>query len=125
MAASKKMKRILIVEDEPSVYQALQLKLKNAGYDPQVATDGVEALRHVDEETFALILLDLVMPRMDGFEFLEKMKQRNATTPVIIITNLSQKEDELRTKALGAKKFFIKADTSIAEIVDYINNMLS
>ncbi|MFH1192136.1 MAG: response regulator [bacterium] len=114
-------KKILIIEDEKPMARALELKLARAGFEATSASNGEDGLAILEKETFALILLDLVMPKMDGFSVLGALKQKNIQTPVIILSNLSQEDDEKRTKELGAKDFFIKSNTPIAEIVERVN----
>ncbi len=114
-------KKILILEDGKPMARALELKLARAGFEATSASNGEDGLAILEKETFALILLDLVMPKMDGFSVLGALKQKNIQTPVIILSNLSQEDDEKRTKELGAKDFFIKSNTPIAEIVERVN----
>ncbi len=117
--ASKK--KILIIEDEKPMARALELKLSNAGYDVKSATDGKCGLDCLEKEKVDLILLDLIMPNLDGFGVLEALKADGNATPVIVLSNLSQEEDAERAKKLGAKGFFIKSNTAIADIVNRVN----
>ena len=71
----------------------------------------------VEEGGLDLIILDLVMPKIDGFSFLETIKKKKVKTPVFVISNLSQGEDEKRARDLGAREYFTKSDISLAEIV--------
>ena len=116
--------KILIVEDEKPLARALELKLTRAGYTAIVALNGEIALEILHKEKFGLILLDLMMPKIDGFGVLEEMQKRSDKTPVIVLTNLSQKEDEQRATSLGAKDFFVKSNTPIAEIVKKVEKLL-
>lgn len=117
-------KRILIIEDEPSLAHALELKLAHEGFDTLVVFGGEEGLRILEKESFALILLDLIMPKMDGFLVLETLKKKNIHTPVFVLTNLSNDYDEERAKGLGAKEFFIKSNVPIATIVERVTRFL-
>lgn len=110
-------KKILIVEDEKPMARALELKLAHEGFAVGSATDGEQALAILAKDQIDLILLDLVLPKLDGFAVLAKLAEGRNTTPVIVLTNLSQGEDEEKAKKLGAKAFFIKSNTPIAEIV--------
>ena len=121
----KTKKKILIIEDERPMARALELKLARAGFEAISAENGKEGMSLLEKGTFSLILLDLVMPKMDGFSVLEALKQKDIKTPVIILSNLSQPEDEKRAKALGAKEFFIKSDTQIATIVLRVAELLT
>jgi DNA-binding response OmpR family regulator len=114
-------KSILIVEDEKPLSHALELKLKSEGFEVTVAINGEEALAAVKSREFDVMLLDLMMPTMDGFQVLQQM-QSDSKQPktVFVLSNLSQQEDEERVLALGAKKFFIKSDTSLSTIVEEV-----
>lgn len=116
-------KKILVVEDEKPLGRALKLKLTRAGYAVFTAFDGEEAAQALTNERFDVVLLDLVMPQMDGFKLLEKIQYKQPKPYIIVLSNLSQKEDIDKAMALGAKTFFIKADQSIAQIIEYINTL--
>ncbi|MBT4120156.1 MAG: response regulator [Candidatus Peribacter sp.] len=111
---AKKGKKILIVEDERPLAHALELKFSHEGYDVTIATDGAEGLKMANAEKFNMILLDLIMPEMDGFTFMEQLKKK---TPIIILSNLGQEEDKERAKKLGAVDYFVKSNTPIVEII--------
>jgi len=117
-------KHVLIVEDERPLAHALELKLQGSGFTVSVAQDGQEALDLLKETKIDLILLDLVMPKMDGFSFLEAMKEAGNATPVIVTSNLNQAEDEERAASLGAKGFFVKSNMSIKDIVQEVQHFL-
>lgn len=118
-AAQKK--KILIVEDEQAILTTLDLKLRSCGFDTTSATNGEQALGILSSSDYDLILLDLVMPIMDGFEVLRRLQAMERVPPVFVITNLGQEEDSLRCKELGAQDYFVKADVPIIEIVERIN----
>lgn len=120
----EKSKKILIAEDEKSIAKALKLKLENAGYTVEHAENGKVAVEMLEANGFALLLLDLVMPIMDGFGVLNAIKEKGIKTPVIVSTNLSQEEDEKRVMELGAKGFFVKSDTPITEVITQIEKYL-
>ena len=117
-------KKILIVEDEKPAAKAFWLKLGRAGFESEIAFDGVDALAVLARKKFDLIILDLVMPRMDGFELLAELKNKKINTPVIVTTNLSQDEDEKRARDLGAIDYFVKSETPIANIVEHVKKVL-
>lgn len=116
-------KKILIGEDEKPLAQVLTLKLKKAGFDARAVTNGQEVLDALAQERFDLVLLDLVMPKVDGFGVLEELKKRGDTTKVIVLSNLSQEEDAKKAKELGAQDFFIKSNTPIADIVEKVASL--
>lgn len=117
-AAQKK--KILIVEDEQPILTTLELKLRSCGFDTACATNGEQALASLRGNGCDLILLDLVMPVMDGFEVLRRLQAMERVPPVFVITNLGQEEDCRRCKELGAQDYFVKADVPIIEIVERI-----
>lgn len=114
------MKKILIIEDEKPIARALELKLKHVGFDVEVAFNGEDGIKLLSEKKYDLILLDLVMPKVNGFIVLEEAKKIGIKTPIIVLSNLSQEEDEKRVRQLGAKAFFIKSNTPIAVIVEEV-----
>lgn len=115
--------RILIVEDERPLAHALELKLKAAGFDVEVATDGMAGVQKTKDSKFDLVFLDLIMPKMDGFKALEEMKAGHEVK-VIVLSNLGQDEDIQKAKKLGASDYFVKADTPLATIVERAHKIL-
>lgn len=118
-------KKVLIAEDEKPLAKALQIKFKKVGIEAVVVFSGDEVFRQLEEEKFDLLLLDLMMPEMDGFSVLEKIKNENVGIDVVVTSNLSQEEDMKRCKELGAKDYIVKSNTPISEIVKKVRNMLS
>lgn len=116
--------KILVAEDDRLLARALELKLTGSGYETTVVNDGQAALNQIQSNTFDLIILDLVMPILDGFHVLQKLKEINPQTPVIILSNLGQDEDIKKAKAMGAVDFFIKSRTPLAKIVEIIQQAL-
>ena len=117
-------KKLLIAEDERSIAKALQLKLSISGFEVSLASNGEEALALMKEKKFDLLLLDIMMPKMDGFSVMEAMKKLKNKTPVIILSNLSQEDDAERAKALGAVDFFIKSNTPLTDIIEKVKKFL-
>ena len=113
-------KKILVIEDEKPLARALELKLNHAGFDAKSVSNGEEGLSLLQNENYSLAICDLMMPQMDGFTLLKKLKDMNIKTPIIILTNLSQAEDEKRAHDLGAAGFFIKSNTPVTEIVERV-----
>jgi DNA-binding response OmpR family regulator len=112
--------KILIIEDEKPLARALELKLTHEGFDVVSLSNGEDVISTIEKEKFAFIVSDLMMPKVDGFQVLELLKKENKKIPVIILTNLSQAEDEKRVRDLGAVEFFVKSNTPLAKIVEYI-----
>lgn len=111
---------VLIAEDERPIANALSLKLSHEGFEVKTVYNGREALDSLEKENFNLLILDLMMPEVSGFEVLSKMKEKGIKVPVFISSNLSQTEDVNKTKELGAIDFFVKSDTPVSEIVSKI-----
>lgn len=122
---NNKSKKILIAEDEKPMAHALELKLSKAGFDTSVVFDGEEAMSALEKENFDLVLLDLMMPKKDGFLVLAEMRKKGMNIPVIISTNLSQGEDIKKARELGANDYFVKSDTPIIKVVEHIERVLN
>lgn len=118
------IKKILIVEDEKSIANALDLKLRSAGFETILVYDGESAISSISKFPFDLIILDLILPKKDGFHVLAELKKLKITTPVIISSNLSQIEDIARVKDLGALDYFIKSDITLSEVVEKVKQVL-
>lgn len=121
------MKKILIVEDDTYLANAYRVKLAKAGFEIKNAFDGEEALTVLQTYTPDLILLDIVMPKKDGFATLEEIKanKKLKDIPVIIASNLGQKEDRDRGAKLGASDFFVKIDLTLNNLIEKINVLLN
>lgn len=119
-------KTILIIEDDKFLRELIAQKLIKEGYEISEAVDGEEGIKKIKEEKPNLILLDLILPGVDGFEVLSQMKEDPtlAQIPVIILSNLGQKEDVERGLKLGAIDFLIKAHFTPGEIIEKIRNVL-
>jgi len=119
-------KNILIVEDDKFLRELIAQKLTKEGYDASEAFDGEEGIKKIKEEKPDLVLLDLILPGIDGFEVLSKMKEDSALSsiPVIILSNLGQKEDVEKGLKLGAVDYLIKAHFTPGEIIDKIKAVL-
>ena len=89
------MKRILIIEDEPDIQELLDAYLRDAGYETATAGDGVEALARFQEASYDLILLDLMLPKIDGFGVCEWIRRESAV-PILMLTALDGEEEQLR-----------------------------
>jgi DNA-binding response OmpR family regulator len=121
----KKSKNILIVEDEKPMAKALVHACSHAGFTVSVAYDGKKALDTLIKESFDLIVLDLLMPTMDGFAFLKEIIKQNIHVPVIVLTNLSKREELEQAQELGAVKCFIKSNTPLTKLIDHIRAFLN
>ena|SRR3990167_8492193 len=119
---TKKVERILIVEDDRSLVRLYQTKLEKTGYTIHVAYDGEQCFEILADFTPDLILLDVILPKIDGFEVLKRLKTDTKTQniPIILLTNLGQDEDIEKGKKLGAIDYLIKAQFTPSEIVKKI-----
>jgi CheY-like chemotaxis protein len=115
--------KVLVVEDDPFLLKAYHSKLVNSGFDVQMATDGVEALKLLESFIPAVIILDLVMPRKDGFATLQAIKATPTLKdiPVIVATNTGQPDDVARVKELGAADCITKSNLSMEDLVKKVN----
>ena len=102
------MKRILVVEDEPAIAFGLQLDLKNEGYDVEIESDGESALQRARKESFDLILLDVMLPRKDGFEVCRELRRGGSKTPVIMLTAKAQEAEKVLGLEIGADDYVTK-----------------
>ena len=120
----KTNKKILIAEDEKSYSRALVLKLKNNGFEVDLAENGEDVLKMLKKKKYDLLLLDLIMPKMNGFSVLESINKNKIKTKVIVISNLSQTEDEKKAKKLGAYGYIVKANISIVDVISKVQKTL-
>ena len=116
----------MIVEDEEILLAALQEELSQGGYEIEGAGDGEEGIAKVKTFKPDLVLLDLVMPKMDGMEALKKLKEDGETKdiPVIILTNLSDYERISEALSLGAKDYLVKANYSLSDLLEKVKTVL-
>jgi DNA-binding response OmpR family regulator len=119
-------KIILVVEDDKFLRELMVQKLTKEGYNIAEAVDGEDGIKKVKEIKPGLVLLDLILPGMDGFEVLGKIKADPETnqTPVIILSNLGQREDVEKGLSLGAADYLIKAHFTPGEIIEKIKNII-
>ena len=118
--------KILIVEDDGFLASIYAQKLELEGFDVAFATNGEDGFKLAQKDLPQLIILDLLMPKMDGFECLEKLKDddRTGAIPVLVLSNLGQKEDVDRCMKLGAVGYVIKAHSLPQETVNRVKTIL-
>jgi len=120
--------KILLVEDDPMVVRMYQRKLELEGFKVSLAFNGEEGLAALKKEKPDFILLDIMMPKMNGIEMLKMMKKDRETKdiPVVMLTNLGDKpEDVQKCKELGAEDYWVKANVSLKEVVEKIKKILA
>lgn len=119
-------KKILFIEDEPALQQTLVSVMQKEGFEMFSANDGKTALDLLNNEEFDLVLLDLILPKMNGFEILQTMKKegKNMQTPVIVLTNLETSADIQKAIEFGAMTYLVKANYELPDIVEKIKSFL-
>jgi len=120
------IKKLLIVEDEPLLGNLLKQRFEKEGIEVMLARDGEEALNILRTTRPDLMLLDIILPKISGFELLETMAAdpNIEKAPVIITSNLGQDSDVKRGQSLGAVEYFVKAKISIEDLVEHVKNVL-
>ena len=125
----KNRKKILIVEDDDSLRKVLADGLSSANYELLEAVDGEEAVNLIMDRRPDLILLDLLLPKLDGFAVLERLRHYPeagvAQTKVVVLSNLWSNKDILRAKALKVDEYFVKANTNVEDVFAKIKVILS
>ncbi len=118
--------KILIVEDDDFLRSLAVSKVTNEGHEVSVAADGEQALEILKTETPELILLDLMLPGVSGFEVLQNVKSNPvmADTKVIVFSNLGADEDIIKARELGADEYMVKSNFTLDELVAKIQDML-
>jgi DNA-binding response OmpR family regulator len=118
-------KKILVTEDEKSIYRPLVLKLQREGYEVDVAENGEQSISMLKANNYDLLMLDIVMPIMNGFEVLEEMNRLGIKVPVMVLSNLSQNEDRDRVSSLGVKMFTDKSNTPLVDVIATVNKFFT
>jgi len=120
------MKTILLVEDDPFLIDIYSTKLKEVGFNVGIAEDGEEAIRKIKEELPDLVLLDIVLPTVNGWEILRTIKKDESLEKlkVVILSNLGEKKEVEKGIKAGAAKYLVKAHYTPSEVVREIKEML-
>ncbi|MEK9180512.1 MAG: response regulator [Patescibacteria group bacterium] len=120
-------KIILIVEDDRFLSSLIKARLAKEGYEAAQAFDGEEGRQYLKTKKPDLILLDLIMPKVPGFELLEQISldPNLNKIPVVVLTNLAQESDVKKARQLGATEYFVKARVSIDDLVKRVYNLLN
>ncbi|PIU64634.1 MAG: two-component system response regulator [Armatimonadetes bacterium CG07_land_8_20_14_0_80_40_9] len=118
-------KKILVADDEKNIAKLVKVNLERAGFEVVVASDGIEALEKVEEEKPDLVVLDIMMPRMDGITVLKKLKEKEETKsiPVVMLTVKAEDEDIFRGWQEGADSYLTKPFNP-AEVVIIVQGIL-
>lgn len=123
----EKPRKILIVDDDEFLLDMYVIKFKESGFHVEIAQNGEEAIAKAKAINPDVILLDVVMPKLDGFDVLQSFKKENiaANAAIIVLSNLGQKEDTDRGLALGADDYIIKAHFTPSEVVEKVEEVLA
>jgi len=118
-------KKILIVEDDNFVAEVYLAKLSEMGYETALAQNGEEGLAELKKGKVDLILLDILMPIMNGIEMLEEVKKNEEwkNIPVILLTNIGEKESIQRVREMGVKNYLIKSHFTPAEVIEKVESV--
>lgn len=120
--------KILLVEDDQILAKLYQTKLQREGFEIDIAYDGEEGLAKMKSFRPDLVILDLIMPKVDGLAFLARVNDDSETAkraaPILVLSNLGQESDIKKATDLGAKDFFIKADISLSQMVEKVKQYL-
>ncbi len=115
---------ILIGEDDAVLRNLYEKKFSIEGLSARCAPDGEEVLRLITEKTPDLLLLDIHMPKVDGFQVLSQFPKKDRKFPVIMLTNFDQAEFKLRAMELGADDYFVKKDMTMRTLVEMVKRLL-
>lgn len=120
-------KKILIVEDDSTLQKALGEYLLSEGFEVEIALDGEEGTRRAKKNNPSLIILDIILPRKDGYEVLKELKNDESTKniPVILLTNLGSLSDVEKAIKMGATTYLIKADYTLEDVAKKIREILN
>ena len=123
----KSSPKILIIDDDPFILDMYILKFSDSGFAIETATDGGAGLEKILSFKPDIVLLDVIMPKMDGFEVLKKLNEEKNERPfkILFLTNFGQKEDVERGMAMGADGYIIKANFTPTEVVEKVKELLA
>lgn len=126
MPEEKKNPKVLLVEDDKFLVRMYEARLSAEGFKVETALNGDECLEKASSSNPDIILLDLMLPLLDGFAVLQRLKadEKIKKIPVIVFSNRSQQDDILKAKELGAEDFLVKVSTPPEEVIRKINNIL-
>lgn len=121
------MKKVLLIEDDELLIKLLERKLFQEGYEASVARDGLEGLRKMREVKPDLILLDIIMPKMNGLEVMEEMQKDEELKkiPVIVVSNSGQSIEIDRIQKLGVKDWLIKTEFDPQEVIEKVKKQIN
>lgn len=119
-------KKVLIIEDDSLLLKVLSTGFLGEKFEVATVENGLEVMDAAKKFSPNIILLDLIIPGIDGFAVLKQLKEDDATKqiPVVVVSNLGSEADIKSTKAMGAEEYFIKANTELEKIIDFVKSKL-
>lgn len=118
------MARILIIEDELILAEALKEKLTHIGYEVETVFDGEAGLEKIKEKKPDLLILDILLPGINGYEVMERLKKENVSLPILVVSNSGQPVEIEKAKELGANDFIVKVVFSLKEVEDKVKKLI-
>lgn len=121
------MSKIIIVEDDPMISEIYQKKFSDSGFEVFLAENGKVALDIVKKEKVGIVLADLIMPNVDGYELTKKLRSENydQNIKIVVMSNLGKEEEYKRVMELGANGFIAKSEFTPAEMVNEVKKIIS
>lgn len=116
---------VLIVEDEKPILSSLAQAFKQDGFTVQTAKDGHEALMSIEKSSPDLLILDILMPKLDGIAVLEALRKKKLTIPTIVASNYDAPENRAQAKEHGAELFIVKSETSLKDLVAQAKDLVA
>ncbi len=119
------MKKVLIVDDEPNIIMSLEFLIKKSGYQTFIARDGSEALAIVDKEIPDVVILDIMMPKVDGYEVCEYIKKHKKLTSKVVFLSAKGKESDIEKGYAAGADFYMTKPFSTKKLVSKVNELMS
>jgi DNA-binding response OmpR family regulator len=117
-------KKLLIAEDDNFLVKMYKMNIEKDDLDVEIVNDGSSAIASIEKSKPDILLLDLLMPKVDGFAVLEHCKEKKYKFPIIVMSNLSQEVDMQKCKDLGATDYFVKSDMDLEELASKVQKYL-
>jgi len=116
---------VIIIDDDPSISRLMEAKLNKEGIEARAFQSSEEGLKELEKGGYALLLLDLLMPGMTGWDVLTAIREKNIPVKTIVISNLSTGEDRNKALDLGATEYVVKSDIDLSKLVEKVRGYLS
>jgi DNA-binding response OmpR family regulator len=119
-------KTVLLIEDDPFLVKMYKEKFEVEGFNTLIAEDGLKGLQLATTQNIDIIILDILIPKLSGIDLLTKLRKdpKGVSVPVLVLTNLTQKEDEVKTTSLGVKEYLVKSDYTPSQVVEKVRMYL-